>query len=110
MCDHDSTVWVHFYLLDILMLCWICALNSCICGSEGEEDRRASPSIMSRWVVSVRLGIMLGMWFFAEVYIILLNRSLPVLQEESNPKRTKDSSASRVYEFQSAFLWLVKLR
>ena len=37
------------------MLWWICALSSCICGSEGEEERRASLSIMTHLAVSVYL-------------------------------------------------------
>ena len=45
------SVWVYFCQLDILMW-WICPLNSCICGSEEEEERRASLSIMSRLAVS----------------------------------------------------------
>ena len=75
--EHDSTDWVHFCLLEIFMLWWICALSFCICGSEGEEELRGSA---------------------------------PVLQEEGNPNRAKASSASRVYESQSAFLRLVKVR
>ena len=41
--------------------------------------------------------------------MILRNRDSPVLQEEGNPNRTNDSSASRVYESQSAFSWLLKV-
>ena len=59
--EHDSTVSVHFYLLEILLLWWICALTSCICGSEGEEKRRASFSIINRLAVTVRLSIIIGM-------------------------------------------------
>ena len=59
--EHDSKAWIHFCFLVILMLWWICALCSCICGSEGEEEQKASLSRMSRLVVSVRLGIVLGM-------------------------------------------------
>ena len=61
LCEHNSTVWFHFCLLEILMLWWICELSSCIRGLEEEEVRKASPSIMSRLAISVRLGIMLGM-------------------------------------------------
>ena len=61
LCEHDLTVWVYFCLLEILMLCWVCVLNSYIYESEGEEERRASLLIMSRLAVSVRLGVMLGM-------------------------------------------------
>ena len=35
------------------MLWWICAMSSCICGSEGEEERRVFLSIMSRLAISV---------------------------------------------------------
>ena len=59
LCEHDSTVWVHFYLLE-LMVRWICASSSCICRSEREEKRRAS-LLMSRLTISVTLGIMLRM-------------------------------------------------
>ena len=51
-------VWVHFGLLEFTMLWRICASSSCMCGSEGEEERRASLSIMSRLVILVRLGVM----------------------------------------------------
>ena len=61
LCVHDSTVWVPFCLLEFLMLWWICALSSCIHRSEEEQERRASLSIMSRLVISLRLYIMLGM-------------------------------------------------
>ena len=61
LCEHDSMVRVHFYLLELLMFWWICAFSSCICGSERGEDRRAFLSIMSRLVISMRLGIMFGM-------------------------------------------------
>ena len=44
LCEQDSTVWVYFCLLEILMFWWICALSSYICGSVGEEERRASLS------------------------------------------------------------------
>ena len=47
LCEHDSTVWVHFCQLEFAMLRRICSLRSCICGSEGEEERRASLSIRS---------------------------------------------------------------
>ena len=43
------------------------------------------------------------MWCFAEVFRILRSMTSPMLQEEGNPKRVKDSSVSRVYESQSAF-------
>ena len=33
----------------------------------------------------------------------MLNNGSPLLQEEGNPKRAKDSSTSREYEFQSSF-------
>ena len=58
----------------------------------------------------VRYHVKLGMWCFAQVSGILRNKSLPVLQEEGGPKRAKDSSASRVYESQSAFFRLMKVR
>ena len=38
---------------------WICVSIFFICMSVGEEERRASLSIMSRLGISVRLGIML---------------------------------------------------
>ena len=60
LCEHYSTFWVNFCQLEFLMR-RICALNFCTCGSEGEEERRASLSIMIRLVISVRLGFMLGM-------------------------------------------------
>ena len=87
LCEHDSTVWIHFCLLEILMLWWICTLSSCICGSEEEEKRRASLSIMSHLAVSLRLSIMLGMWLwgrccFAKMFKELRNRGSPVLQED----------------------------
>ena len=68
--EHDSTACVHFCLLEFLILWWICVLSSCICGSEGEEERKASFSLMSRLAISVRFGTMLGirasgMWCFA---------------------------------------------
>ena len=59
MCEQDSMVWVHFCMMEILMW-WIYSLNSCICGSEREEERRASLSITNRLAGSMRLGIMLG--------------------------------------------------
>ena len=59
--QHDSMVWVHFYLLESAMLWPICALSSCICESVREEERGASLSTMSHLVISVRLGVMLGM-------------------------------------------------
>ena len=40
--EHDSIVFVNFRLMEILMLWWICALSSCVCGSEGEEERKES--------------------------------------------------------------------
>ena len=43
------------------------------------------------------------MWCFAEVFKILRKRGSLVMQEEGNPNRAKDSSASRVYESQSVF-------
>ena len=58
MCEQDSTVSIHFCLLEILMLWWIYDLSFFICGSEREEEQRASLSIMSRLSDSVRLGIM----------------------------------------------------
>ena len=61
LCEHDSTAWVHFCLLEFLMLWSICALSSCACGADGEEERRASLSIMTRLLFSVRLDIILGM-------------------------------------------------
>ena len=61
LCDHDSTIWVHFCLLEFLMLWWICPLSSCIYESEGKEMQGSFLSIMSRLVISMRLGIMLGM-------------------------------------------------
>ena len=60
LCDHDSMVWVHFCLLESAMLWLICASSSRICGSEGEEERRASLQIKSCLAISVRLGIILG--------------------------------------------------
>ena len=59
LCEHDSMIWDHFCLIEFLMLWRICALSSCICGSDGEEERRASLSMVSRLVISVRLGIVL---------------------------------------------------
>ena len=56
------------------------SLGSSICGSEWEEERRASLSMMSRLVVSARMGIMLGM--SPEEFRILRNWGSPVLQEE----------------------------
>ena len=61
LCEHDLTFWVHFCQLEFLMSWWVYALSSCICGSEREEERRASLSMMGHLVISVRLGIMLGM-------------------------------------------------
>ena len=61
LCERDSTVWVHFCLFEFAMLWQIRALGSCICGSEGEEERKATLSIMSHLVISMRLDIMLGM-------------------------------------------------
>ena len=40
---------------------------------------------------------------------ILQNKGSPVLQEEGGPERAKDSSASRVYESQSAIFRSVKV-
>ena len=37
LCEHDSTVLVHFCLLELLMLRYICALSSWICYSEFAE-------------------------------------------------------------------------
>ena len=56
LCEHDSTVWVHFCLLEFAMLWRICALSSFICGSEGEEERRTSLSIMSGLVIFSEVG------------------------------------------------------
>ena len=50
------------------------------------------------------------MWCFSEEFRILWNWGSPVLQEEGSPSRANDSSASRVYESQSAFHRLVKVR
>ena len=101
--ERDSTVCVHFCLFVFAMLWRICALGSYICGSERKEERKATLSIMSHLVISMRLGIMLGMcpwemWCFAEELRIFRNWSSAVLQEEGNPSTAKDSSASRVYE------------
>ena len=43
------------------------------------------------------------MWYFAEEFQILWNRGSPVLQEEGNSSRAKDSSASRAYKSLSVF-------
>ena len=61
LCEHDSTVWVHFCLLESVMLWPICALSLCMYGSMGEERLRASRSTMSRLFISVWLGVM---WCF----------------------------------------------
>ena len=37
MCEHDSTIWVYFCLLEFVILWRICALSS-----EEEEERRVS--------------------------------------------------------------------
>ena len=47
---------------------------------------------------------------FEEVLRILQNSGSSVLQEEDNPNRAKNSSASRLYESQSCFLRLVNVR
>ena len=64
--------------------------SSCICWLVGEEERMVSLSIMSRFVVSVRLGIMLGMlpwgmWCFAEVW----NSTRPCYVRKVAPKDRK---------------------
>ena len=94
---------------------WLCALSSCVCGSEWEEKWRASFLMMSGLVISVRCShlvrdVILAMWCSAEKFRILRNWGSLVLQEESNPNRAKDYSASRVYESQSTFFRLVKVR
>ena len=61
LCDHDSIACVHFCQLEYAMLWRICALSSCIRESEGEDERIASLSMMSRLRNSVREGIMLWM-------------------------------------------------
>ena len=70
----------------------------------GEEEWKESLSTMSRLVISVRLGIILEMWCFEEELRIWRNWGSPVLQKEGNTSRANDSSASREYESQSAFL------
>ena len=39
LCEHNSTVWFHFSLLESAMFWPIWALSSCICGKVGEEER-----------------------------------------------------------------------
>ena len=53
--------------------------------------------------------VIIRMWCSAEVLRILQNKSSPVLQRDSGPNGAKDSSASRVYEYQSAFFRLMKV-
>ena len=77
--EHDSTIWVHFFLLESAMLWQICVSISCMCVSMGEEERRVSRSTTSHLVISVRVGIMLGMWYFAEEFRILWNLRSPTL-------------------------------
>ena len=57
LCEHDSTAWVHFCLLEFLMLWWIYALSYFMGRSEGEEEWRVSLSIISHLVISMRLGM-----------------------------------------------------
>ena len=84
-------VWGYFWLLESEMLWWICALSLCVCGSEGEEERTVSLSMMNRLVISAMFDIILGMWswvmcYFAEEFGILRNWGSPALQEEGNRK------------------------
>ena len=58
--EHYSTIWVYFFLLEILMLWWTGKILVYV-GQRGEEERRASLSIRSCFTISVRLDIMLGM-------------------------------------------------
>ena len=51
------------------MLWPICVLSSCICRTLGEVDRKVSRSTTSRFVMSVRLGVMFGMWAWGVWYI-----------------------------------------
>ena len=37
LCEHDSTVLIHFCLLEFTMLCQICALSWCICDFDNES-------------------------------------------------------------------------
>ena len=59
--EHDSTVSVRSCQLESTLLWLICVLSSCKCGSAEEEERQASRSTMSCLVISLRLGVMLGM-------------------------------------------------
>ena len=108
-CDQDSTVWIHFCLFEILMW-WISVFSSCISGSVGEEERRASLSIMSRLPVSVRLGIMLGMWCFAEVLRIFLEHELARAAGGRWPQKSERFLRFTCVRSQSAFFRLVNVR
>ena len=57
LCEHYSTVWVNFCLLESAMLWRICALSLCKCRSVVEEEQRASRSTISRLMISLMLGI-----------------------------------------------------
>ena len=111
LCEHASTVCIHFFRLESDMSCVMCWSRTRMWGCVGSVERSTSRSWISLLVESGRSGMGLGMWpwgmkCLAAVRRIRRNWDSPVLQEEGCSRRAKASSVSRVYESQSAFFRL----
>ena len=115
LCEHVSTVCIHFFRLDSDMSLEICRSRTCMCGCVGFEERRESRSRISRLVESGRSGMWLGicplgMKCREEVRRMRRNWTSPVLQDGGWASCVKALSVSRVYEVQSALRKLSKVR